>query len=108
MKRKLLSLFAVSALLASCVSGQNEDIVKSPEKSEASVETKISITHLGDKFDIMKTESKIWNKKQLIKRIVKIDTLPGLGTTSEIAENEDGEDSAIVVPKNYQLFITVK
>lgn len=104
MKSLITAILAV--ILLSACANQNEDKVQTVDK-DGSVEMSVSVKHINN-IDVLKTESNIWYKNNLLKQIVKTDTIPSLGTTKETAENEDGDDTTVSVPKNYQLFITVK
>lgn len=108
-------------LLASC----KEDGQPAPEDKNVkvqvdkhhAVEVNMVITH-ADKFDILTTTKKIYNLQGIfVKEIEHIDTLPSLGSQSEIfstgrtRQNSDGEDvdidTTIIHPVDYQLYITV-
>ncbi len=99
-------LLACALLLPSCEAETNEDIVKSPSH-DGSVETVISIEHKNT-ADILHTTHKIWVKNTVVKTVTISDTLPSLGSTVQTGENSEGETKAITVPKNYELYITVK
>lgn len=100
------ALFALSILTVSCEPAQNEDIVQSPSK-DGSIETIVSVKHEAN-FDILTTVNKVWVKNSLNKTITKIDTLPSLGITTQEAENDEGETKTVSLPKNYEIYITVK
>lgn len=102
--KEIVALMAVVALMFSC---KNEDKTKSIEK-DGSVEIVLSVTHLNDSYDILTSYQTTWVKNVAVRKAVSIDTLPSLGDTVEDAEDNDGNDTTVVVPKNYQLFITVK
>lgn len=105
-KTSYLFLAAIAVAMCSCEPLENDDVVQSPDK-DGSVETSIKISHF-DKFDVLTTTRSIWTKKKLYKTIVSNDTLPSLGTTTQVGENSEGEEKKVVVPKNYELYITVK
>lgn len=101
----LALLVIMSVALTSCEQ-ENEDIVKAPNK-DGSVETIIKINHEKD-FDVLSTTHLVWVKNKQVKSITKIDTLPSLGNTTQEGENDEGETKQITLPKNYELYITVK
>lgn len=103
MKKTILAL-SLCALFSSCL--ENEDIVQNPSK-DGSVEMQISITKNGS-LNVLKIDYSVWMKNKKHHSGVAIDTLPDLGTTSEEAENEDGDVKTVKVPKEYELYITVK
>ena len=99
----VLILFSVFVFM-SC---DEEDKVKEISKN-GSIETVMSVDHLNDSLDIVKTTHKIWVKNILVKNIVHTDTLPSLGLTKEDAENSDGDTQRVALKKDYEIFITVK
>ena len=101
-------IIPIIALLFGCSDSQsNEDKVTAIDK-DGSIESKISITHLSDSFDVMRTENVFWVKNKQIRNTVLYDTIPSLGVTKETGEDEDGNDSSFTIKKAYQIFITVK
>jgi hypothetical protein len=104
MKKQILFFTALLALV-SC-GPMNDDIVQSPSK-DGSIEMQVSIEKSGS-LNILKIDYTVWSKNAKHHAGVAIDTLPDLGITSEEAENEDGEVKTVKVPKEYELYITVK
>lgn len=104
MKKQKITLVLLVVSLMSCM--ENDDIVKSPNK-DGSVETTINIKHEKD-FDVLSTTHLVWVKNRNVKTIVKIDTLPSLCNTTQTGENDEGETKSITIPRNYELYITVK
>ncbi len=102
---KLLLVIAIATMFASC-DNSNEDVVKQPSKDGA-IEAQMTTKHCNG-FDILSTEYKVWVKNSLQKDFIVIDTLPSLGTTKEEGEDSDGNTKDIVVPKDYEIYITVK
>lgn len=100
-----LFITAMAVVMCSC-EPENEDIVKSTEK-DGSIETVISINH-QEKFDVLTTTHTIWIKNRAVKTTITNDTLPSLGLTTQVGENSEGEEKTLSVPKNYELYITVK
>lgn len=100
----LLTFIIASTAFIAC---NNEDKVQSISK-DAAVETSIQINHLNDSLDIMITRSQIWNKGILVKSIIHTDTLPSLGISFQDGENSEGETQRLAVPKDYELYLTVK
>lgn len=94
--------------LISCENpGDNEDVVQTPSKDGA-IETQISIEHKVG-YDLLITTNKIWVKNRIEKTIIRTDTLKSLGNIMvEGDEDENGNIPKVLVPKNYELFITVK
>jgi hypothetical protein len=106
MKKTILAPFVLCLLLSACEE-KNDDKVKTVDKT-GSVEMKVAVTHLNDTEDVMRTEKVFWVKGNAVKSIVNLDTVPALGSTREVAENSEGEDTTVSIKKNYQIFITVK
>ena len=95
----------VTLLIFAC--DNNEDKVKEISKDGA-IETTMSVEHLGDKLDVIKTTHKIWVKNMLVKTSVYTDTIPALGVLKTETEITDGVSREIDVKKDYEFYITVK
>jgi len=106
MKSKLLILACLSFLLFSC--SDNEDVVKQPNK-DGSIETTMSTEHRAG-YDLLITQHKIWVYGALDKVITTVDTLKNLGFTMAegSSNNEDSDGKMVNVPKDYEIYITVK
>jgi hypothetical protein len=106
MNKNLISAIFISILFSACEE-KNDDKVKAVDKN-GSVEMKVDISHLNPEQDVMRTEKVFWVKGAAVRSIVNLDTVPALGSTREVAENSEGEDTTVSIKKNYQIFITVK
>ena len=111
MKYLILLIIAASCMV-SCNDKPNEDVVKQVSK-DGSIEAVLSTKHENG-YDLLSTEYKIWVKGDIYKTIVKTDTLPVLGTTTETIETDsldqggDHISKQVAIPKDYEIFITVK
>lgn len=106
-KIKQISLFVLLASLVSCNEKENkEDEVSSADK-KASIETVLSVQHAGDS-DILVTRHKVWKDHKLLKEIVKKDTIPALGDSLQLVEDENGNEHNALVKKDYEFYITVQ
>ena len=85
----------------------NEDKVNEVKKNGA-IETSIQVDHLNDSLDVFVSTNKVWAHNVLVKTTIHRDTIPGLGITSEEAENDEGETKNVFLKKDYELYITVK
>jgi len=103
--KQYISILAASMLLIACNEGK-EDVVKQPTK-DGSIEALLTTKHEAG-YDIMTTQYKVWVKGKVAKLISKTDTIPSLGNTTEEGEDNDGNTQDLVVPKDYEFFITVK
>lgn len=103
--KKGLFLLALTSTFISCTQ-VNEDIVKEPVK-DGSIEYSIHVEH-KDGIDLLTTKKIIWVKNKIDTTFVSLDTLKSLGTTTVDGENSDGDVKKVVVPKNYEIYITVK
>ncbi len=106
MKKRIVYLLIFSALGA-CSSG-NEDKVNEIIK-DGSIEEIISINHIDNgSYDVLTTVSNVYNHGSVSYSYVHHDTLPSLGMVKEEGEDGDGNVQTIEVPKDYELYITVK
>ncbi|MDB5192968.1 MAG: hypothetical protein JWQ96_2531 [Segetibacter sp.] len=103
---KLLLLY-IPFLLISCGNKKNEDITETVNKN-GSIETSVQVTHLDSTRDVLTTTHKVWVKLSEYKTVQYHDTIPSLGLETTVAENAEGDTKNISVPKEYELFITVK
>lgn len=107
MKKLFYIGFLVLGLVSCNQPGDNEDVVKEPSKDGA-IETQISVEHKNG-IDVLTTVNKVWIKNRVDTTIIKVDTLKSLGTmTADGDEDENGNVPKVTVPKNYELYITVK
>ena len=106
MNKRIFYLVAVGVLpfFSAC---DNEDKVKEISKDGA-IETTMSVEHIGDKLDVIKTTHKIWVKNMLVKTSVHNDTIPTLGVLKTETETTEGVTRQIDVKKDYEFYITVK
>ena len=108
MKRIALKIIVtVTFSMLVFMSCEDDDKVQEISKN-GSIETVMSVDHLNDRFDIVKTSHKIWIKNILVKNIIHTDTIPALGLTTENGENSDGDTRSVTLKKDYEIFITVK
>ena len=84
-----------------------QDKVKLADHS-GSIETFVSVSHLNDKSDILTTTHKVWAAGFLANTFVTNDTIPALGLIYTQAEDSDGHTQNVTVPREYELYITVK
>ena len=83
-----------------------EDEVSSVDKKSA-IETELSVQHI-DTADVLVTKHKIWKNNKLFKEIISKDTIPSLGDTLQIVEDEKGHEHNTKVKKDYEFYITVQ
>ncbi|HXB93181.1 MAG TPA: hypothetical protein VNU72_12870 [Puia sp.] len=93
-------------VLASC-SDDKQDVTQEVNKS-GSIETAVSVQHVDSAHDVVVTSHKVWVRDAVFKSILHYDTVPSLGIENTEAENADGDKKNIQVPKDYEIFITVK
>lgn len=99
----LLSLMSVTA----CSNSESkEDQVENVDKKSA-IETELSVQHI-DTADVLITKHKIWKNNKLFKEIINRDTIPSLGDTLQIVEDESGNEHDAKVKKDYEFYITVQ
>jgi len=97
MTKKIFYL-ATFSLLVSCGEEPTE-----PSSQKDCIETSIDVKKLSNSMEVIETKHIVYNSKEK-KTIVHYDTIPSLDQVSEVAD--DG--SAVLINKDYDLFITVK
>jgi hypothetical protein len=100
-------LLATTIFVSSCEDEEAKDLVNEVNKN-GSIETSVSVNHLDSTHDLLVTKHIVWANGSTAKTIINNDTIPALGTTNTVAENEDGDTKNINVQKAYEIFITVK
>lgn len=105
---KFLKYFLyTSFLVAASCKKKNEDITSTVNK-EGSVETSVEVKHVDNSHDLLVTNHKVWVKNNMYKTVQYTDTIPSLGQENTVAENENGDKKNVIIPKAYEIFITVK
>jgi hypothetical protein len=105
--KRWLAFIILPIAIASCDDEKNEDVTVSVNKN-GSIETVVHINHLDSSRDELVTTHQVWVKQNLYKSVEYRDTLPNLGVQNTEAENEDGDTKRVEVPKDYEIYITVK
>jgi hypothetical protein len=101
----LIIFAACGTALSSC--GQKEDLTNTVDHS-GSIETSITVEHADSTHDVVLTKHLVWAYGLVCSTIVHRDTVPGLGLVSTEGEDSSGNSRTVVVPKDYQVFITMK
>ena len=99
----LLSLMSVTA----CIEGESKDDEVENVDKKSAIETELSVQHI-DTADVLVTKHKIWKNNKLFKQIIKRDTIPSLGDTLQIVEDESGNEHNAKMKKDYEFYITVQ
>lgn len=86
---------------------KKQDETETVNKAGA-VETSVSVEHADSTHDIVLTTHKIWVNFNEYKTVVHQDTVPSLGIVDTEGENADGDTKKVKVPKDYEIYITVK
>jgi hypothetical protein len=94
-------------MIAFAACGQKEDLTSTVDHS-GSIETSITVEHTDSTHDVVLTTHKVWTNGKVYATIVHRDTVPGLGLISTEGTDSSGNNSTVVVPKDYQVFITMK
>ena len=102
--KNLLLLLLTIILICSC--SEKEPAVATLKKDKA-IEVTFETQRLGDSAVLLLTHQNVYIKGNLIKTLVKRDTLPALGDSIQTIE-EDGNDKTVRLPKEYEFFVTVK
>ncbi|MDB5249346.1 MAG: hypothetical protein JWQ40_3740 [Segetibacter sp.] len=102
-----MAIIACLAIAFTSCDQKKEDITDAVNKA-GSVETSVHISHIDSSRDILTTEHKVWVKNSLYKTVQYNDTIPSLGIENRTAENDEGDTKNVSVPKDYEIFITVK
>jgi len=102
----LIGMITCLAGVASCTD-KKEDVTDTVNRAGA-IETSVSVQHADSTHDVILTTHKVWVNFNEFKTVVHQDTVPALGIENTVAENADGDTRNVKVPKDYEIFITVK
>lgn len=102
MKKILLS---ISVILITACSGKEPAVVNL--KKDKAIEVTFQTQRLGDTAVLLLTYQNVYLKGNLVKTMVKRDTLPSPGDSIQNVE-VDGNDKTVRMPKEYEFFVTVK
>jgi hypothetical protein len=75
---------------------------------DGAIETVIGVEHLDATHDILTTKHITWVGGTMTKTIEHIDTIASLGMKKEEAVNDQDESMVVTIPKDYEIYITVK
>ena len=84
----------------------DDPAVRTLDKAHA-IEVTYETKHLPDSSVLLITHQNIYVKNQLVKSIVRNDTLPALGDSLQTMEDETSSENARI-PKEYEFFVTIK
>jgi hypothetical protein len=76
-------------------------------KKEKTIEVTFQTQRLGDTTVLLLTYQHVYLKGNLVKTMVKRDTLPSPGDSIQNLE-VDGNEKTVRMPKEYEFFVTVK
>lgn len=103
---KLIKLICLLGFLS--IQGcDEEDLVQTPDHN-GSVIVDITTAHLNDQYDIVTFNRVYWVKNQVVKHLITVDTVPSLGDTTIVIEDQNGADTTISYKKDYELYITIQ
>jgi hypothetical protein len=83
-----------------------QSVTRLPDHN-GSIETIINVKHFPA-YDLLITTHKVWVNQNAVKTFATTDTIPSLGNTTRVFESEFNPPETKIVPRDYQLFITVK
>ena len=106
-KNKRLLLLPLLTLLLACDDNTEAADERTLDK-QGSVEVTLATAHLDSTKDVLTTVTTVYAKGEIVRTITRRDTLPSLGNTTQEAENDNGDTQTVTVPKDYEVFVTLK
>jgi hypothetical protein len=110
MFKKFLSLPLAICFLSlnfACGPAEEDPEERTLDKS-GSVEVTLATEHLDAQNDVLTTVTTAYAHGDVVRTITRRDTLPSLGTTTQEAENDEGDTQMATIPKEYEVFVTLK
>lgn len=103
------ALLPIAFILCLFISSCDDDSGKAKEvDKKGSIEVTLSTNHLDSLKDLVTTHYTVWRKGVMVREFDVKDTIPSLGVTSTKGENDNGDTKNMVIPKDYDFFVTVK
>ncbi|MEO6521415.1 MAG: hypothetical protein ABIN91_07055 [Mucilaginibacter sp.] len=106
MKQLLPAAFILCLFLAAC-DDDNGDKAKEVD-TKGSIAVTLSTQHIDSLKDLVTTHYVVWKQGAKLKEFDVKDTIPSLGKTKTEGEDDDGNTKDMVIPKDYDFFVTVK
>jgi hypothetical protein len=75
---------------------------------DGAIESVLSVRHLSDDLDELKTAHRIWKDNQLVSEKIHLDTLPALSVGQQQAVDSLGNSVKVNAKKDYEFYITVQ
>jgi hypothetical protein len=105
MKPLLYTAFILCLFFTAC--DDDSDKAKDVD-TKGSIAVTLSTTHIDSLKDLVTTHYAVWKQGTKIKEFDVKDTIPNLGLTNTEGEDDDGNTKNMVIPKDYDFFVTVK
>lgn len=105
MKPLLFTAFILCLFLTAC--DDDNDKAKEVDK-KGSIEVTLSTTHIDSLKDLVTTHYIAWRRGAKIKEWDVKDTVQSLGVGTTEGEDNDGNTKEMVLPRDYDFFVTVK
>lgn len=102
--RTLFLMLCVLFLVSACSS---KEPAVATLKKDKTIDVTFETQKLGDTCVLLLTHQNVYVRGNLVKTVIKRDTLPALGDSIQTVE-EDGNEKQVRLPKEYEFFVTVK
>ena len=103
--KKIFQLTLLGITISACSS--NEAPVTELNKDH-SIETTMETKSIKDSVVVLISTQQVYLNGNQIKTIVHSDTIPFPGNKTDVIEDENGNEKTVLVPKEYEFFVTVK
>ena len=103
--KKIFQLVVLGVAFSACSS--NEAPVTQLNKDH-SIETTLETKNIKDSIVVLVSTQHVYLNGNQIKTIIHSDTIPFPGNKTETIEDDNGNEKSIVMPKEYEFFVTVK
>lgn len=109
MKRLIFPLQIIIVAAAVTISGcSNNDAPVTQLNKDHSIETTLETKKISDSLVVLISRQNVYLKGKQVKTIVHADTIPFPGNKKETIEDDNGNEQSVVMPIEYEFFVTVK
>ena len=103
----MTKIFICALMIVGFASCENKEPTVSSLNKEHAIEVTLETKQLNSSSVLLITRQNVYVKGNMVKTILRMDTIPSLGDSLQTIESGDTKTQA-AIPKEYEFFVTVK